>query len=70
MKVLRAPWIRCRADEVGTCEIQVNWRKQTLVLIAYSEREAQVWWGGLRDEERDAAVGLDNAVDAEQTSLW
>jgi len=70
MKVLRAPWIRCRADEVGACEIQVNWRKQTLLLLAHSEREAQEWWGGLRDEERDAAVGVEKTVEPEQTSFW
>lgn len=69
MKVIRVPWIRCRADEVGSCSIDVHWRKLPVKIIAYSEREAQEWWGGLRDEERDEALGMDMPI-AEQTSLW
>ena len=71
MKVIRVPWIRCRADEVGTCSIEVQWRKQSFRLLAYSEREAQEWWGGLRDEERDEALGVEDVpAVGEQTSLW
>ena len=69
MKVIRVPWIRCRADEIGSCTIEVQWRKQSFGILAYSEREAQEWWGGLRDEERDAAAGLDESP-AEQASFW
>jgi len=69
MKIVRVPWIRCRADEVGSCPIDAQWRKQSFKIIAYSEREAQEWWGGLRDEERDAALSIDTPI-AEQTSLW
>jgi hypothetical protein len=47
----------------------VQWRKQHFLLVAYSEREAHEWWGGLRDEERDEALGMDVPT-AEQTSLW
>ena len=70
MKVLRVPWIRCRADETDACAIQVQWRKQTFSLIAHSEREAQEWWGSLREAERDEALGMENGAEAEQTSLW
>ena len=69
MKIVRVPWIRCRADEIGSCTIDVQWRKQSFRILAYSEREAQEWWGGLRDGERDAAVGLDEAP-AEEPSFW
>ena len=70
MKVIRVPWIRCRADEVGTCSIDVQWRKQSFRLVAYSEREAQVWWGGLRDEERNEVLGVESvSAESEQASL-
>jgi hypothetical protein len=69
MKVVRVPWIRCRADEVGSCSIDVQWKKLSVRIIGYSEREAQEWWGGLSDEERDAIAGLDEAP-AEQPSFW
>ena len=69
MKVIRVPWIRCRADEVGSCSIEVQWRKQMFRIIAYSEREAQEWWGSLRSEERDAAAGWDEQP-AEEPSFW
>lgn len=70
MKVVRVPWIRCRADEVGACAVDLHWRKQNFSLIANSEREAQDWWGGLGEEERDAALGLDEPPQAEQASFW
>ena len=71
MKIIRVPWIRCRADEVGTCSIDVQWRKQSFKILAYSEREAQEWWGGLRDEERDEVIGAEDVPETvEQTSLW
>jgi len=70
MKVIRVPWIRCRADEIGTCSIEVTWQKQTFHLIAYSEREAQEWWGSLSAEERDQSLGLEAAPEAEEGTFW
>lgn len=47
----------------------MQWRKQSFLLVAYSEREAQEWWGGLRDEERDEALGMDAPI-TEQAHLF
>jgi hypothetical protein len=71
MKIVRVPWIRCRADEVGTCSVDLEWRKQFFKVIAYSEREAQEWWGGLRDAERSEVLGIEQSgVEGDQASFW
>ncbi len=58
MKVIRAPWIRCRADEVDAVPFTLEWRGRKFQLLAYSEKEAADWWRGLSEHEREAAMGL------------
>ena len=58
MKVIRAPWIRCRADEVDAIPSTLEWRGRSFQVLAYSEQEASEWWGGLSDREREALLGL------------
>ena len=58
MKVIRAPWIRCRADEVDSVLSTLEWRGRSFKLLAYSEKEASEWWRGLSDREREALLGL------------
>ena len=65
MKVISAPWIRCRADEVDAIPSTLEWRGRSFKLLAYSEKEAFEWWRGLSDHEREALLGLngENAGD-------
>ena len=67
MKIIRVPWIRCRADEIGALNIDMQWRKQTFSVLAYSEKEGREWWDGLSEAERNEVLGLE---DVEQTSLF
>ena len=66
MKVVRAPWIRCRADEVDAVPSTLEWRGHTFELLANSEKEAREWWRGLSDQERETLLGLgaENADDS------
>jgi len=70
MKVIRVPWIRCRADEVGAADQEMHWRKCSFAILAYSEREAHEWWNGLDETERDALLGIDGGAGAEKASLF
>lgn len=65
MKVVRVPWIQCRADEVEAVRSTLDWRGRTFQLLAYSEKEASEWWRGLSDREREELLGmsLENADD-------
>jgi hypothetical protein len=56
MKVIRVPWIVCRADEFGASNHVVMWRGQELEIMAYSEKEARDWWDELSDSERSTAL--------------
>jgi hypothetical protein len=69
MKIVRVPWIRCRADEVDSCVIQVQWRKQEFLIMAQTPREAEGWWDGLPDAERDQVTGIESS-EMEQSSFW
>jgi len=60
MKLIRVPWIRCRADEADAQLFQIQWRQKVFSVLAYSESEAREWWSGLSDAERDPAPGLDD----------
>jgi hypothetical protein len=70
MKLIRAPWIRCRADEVGGYYFEMQWRKQSFIVLAYSEGEARKWWDGLSDVERSEVLGLDEGSSADQATLF
>ncbi len=69
MKVIRVPWIRCRADEAGAVNCALDWRGKSFTVIAYSEREAREWWKELPDGERDELLGFD-PDGLEQSSLF
>jgi hypothetical protein len=63
MKMIRAPWIRCRADESGAQAYEMEWQRVTFAVVAYSEGEARDWWGGLSVPERREQLGLDDNSD-------
>lgn len=58
MKVVRAPWIRCRADEVDAISSTLEWRGRSFKVLAYSEKEALAWWRSLSDQEREDLLGM------------
>lgn len=58
MKIVRVPWIRCRADEVDAMSTEMEWRGRIFGLLAYSEKEARDWWRSLSDREREETLGL------------
>lgn len=61
MKIVRVPWIQCRADEVETIECEMEWRGRLFAVLAYSEDEARKWWGGISESERRELLGTDAA---------
>lgn len=70
MKVIRAPWIRCRADEIGSHPYDLEWKRIAFAVLAYSEEEARSWWAGLDDADRNELLGLGNAGGSDQISLF
>jgi hypothetical protein len=70
MKLIRAPWIRCRADEVGGFYFEMRWRKQSFIVVAYTEDEARNWWDGLSDAERSEVLGLEDRSSSDQATLF
>ena len=70
MKVIRAPWIRCRADEAGARAYEMEWHRITFSVLAYSEEEARSWWNGLDAPERNGLLGLGDAETSDQISLF
>ena len=41
MKLIRAPWIRCRADEAGARAYEMEWHRINFAVVAYSEVKAR-----------------------------
>jgi len=70
MKLIRVPWIRCRADEVGGYYCEMEWRKHSFIVLAYTPQEARDWWGGLSDAERNEVLGLEERSEADQSTLF
>lgn len=70
MKIVRVPWIRCRADEVDAMPLEMEWRGRSFELLAYSEKEARDWWRSLSDREREDALGLAAAASEESPGLF
>ena len=64
MKLIRVPWIRCRADEYGAAPFPLEWRGRNFEVLAYSEAEARDWWKSLADGERESALGLGTREEA------
>jgi hypothetical protein len=57
MKIVRPPWIRCRADEVDSIRLPMTWDGIAFEIVTYSEREGREWWSGLGDRERQELLG-------------
>ncbi len=70
MKVIRVPWIRCRADELDAHPHELEWRRQTFSVLAYSEREARDWWEALDDTEREQLLGMVAVDSSDQAALF
>ena len=70
MKVIRAPWIRCRADEAGARAYEMEWHRITFAVLAYSEVEARSWWNELSEAECNGLLGLDDAETSDQIRLF
>lgn len=63
MKTIRPPWIRCRADEVDTIRLPLEWDGIPFELITYSEKEGRDWWSGLPDRDRQQLLGSSSPSD-------
>lgn len=70
MKLVRVPWIRCRADEVDAVQVGLEWRGHAIAVLAYSEKEAREWWRELPERERDAALGIGEEAAEDSPSLF
>jgi hypothetical protein len=70
MKVIRVPWIRCRADEVDALPSQMAWRGRSFAVLAYSEKEAREWWNSLPDRERETMLGMGDEIAEESPGLF
>jgi hypothetical protein len=70
MKLIRVPWIQCRADEVDSIRVELDWRGRPIAVLAYSEKEARDWWGDLAERERDAVLGIGDDAPDESPSLF
>jgi hypothetical protein len=68
MKVIRVPWIRCRADEADAAPFEMEWRGRYFSVLAYTENEARSWWRGLSEREREIHLG-GNGSQGEESSL-
>ena len=70
MKVIRVPWIRCRADEMGAIECELEWRGRVFAVLAYSENEAKSWWSDLPAHEREQHLGMGSAESSDEPGLF
>lgn len=57
MKIIRVPWIRCRADEVDAVPFEMEWEGRCFSVLAYTEAEAREWWQSLPLAEKREHVG-------------
>ena len=58
MKVIRVPWIQCRADEVGAESFPWAWRGKDFEIMAFNRREADEWWGSLSETSKSDLLGM------------
>jgi hypothetical protein len=70
MKIIRVPWIRCRADELGAAPWDLEWRGREISVLAYSESEALGWWRGLSDSEREELLGVNSQPSGDGALLF
>lgn len=69
MKVIRVPWIQCRADEAGAECFPMEWRGKDFEIMAYNEREAQDWWRSLGDSHRSEVLGMRDREESDGTLM-
>ena len=70
MKIVRVPWIQCRADEVDTIECEMEWRGHVFAVMAYSEAEARKWWAAIAESEKRELLGADAVEPDEGLALF
>lgn len=70
MKIVRVPWIQCRADEVDSIKCEMEWRGRTFAVMAYSEAEARKWWGGIAESQRRELLGEEAAETEDGLGLF
>ncbi len=70
MKILRVPWIRCRADELSAVECELAWRGRAFVVLAACEQEAREWWRELGEAERNDLLGMGRSNASDELSLF
>jgi hypothetical protein len=70
MKIIRVPWIRCRADEADAFPFEMEWRGRYFNVLAYSENEARDWWRGLSEREREIYLGGNSNGDDSSLRLF
>lgn len=58
MKVIRVPWIQCRADEIGAETFSCHWRGRDFEIMAFSATEAREWWDSLSDAVKGDFLGM------------
>ena len=69
MKVIRVPWIQCRADEAGAECFSWEWKGKDFEIMAFSEKEAREWWGSLSDAYRGELLGMRGRAESSDDSL-
>jgi hypothetical protein len=70
MKLIRVPWIQCRADEVDAVQVDLEWRGRPITVLAYSQKEGREWWHELSEHARDAALGIGDDAAEESPGLF
>jgi hypothetical protein len=58
MKVIRVPWIQCRADEAGAECFAWEWKGRDFEIMAYTRKEAVDWWNSLGEGYRGELLGI------------
>lgn len=70
MKIVRVPWIQCRADEVDAIESELEWNGRIFAVLAHSADEARKWWNGLSEAERREILGVGGGIQEEEQGLF
>ena len=63
MKVIRVPWIQCRADESAAQCFPWEWKGRGFEIMAYTEDEARSWWIDLTEANRNELLGIRSTHD-------
>jgi hypothetical protein len=69
MKVVRVPWIQCRADEVGAETFVWTWRGKDFELMAFNRKEAEEWWNSLSETFKSDLLGMRGSGDSEAAPM-